>query len=85
MPPWLSLDRPPVCPSVIVRVTTMAVGPSIRRSWRMFVGSSDASGRLADADVDVWTRDNPGSNLSTYPAILRNKKSNRNNAVMLAN
>jgi hypothetical protein len=43
--------------------------PSVRRSWRptdppsarrTSVGSSDASGRPADAAVDVRTRDNPG-------------------------
>jgi hypothetical protein len=31
-------------------------------AWRTSVGSSDASGRPADADADVWTRDNPRPN-----------------------
>jgi hypothetical protein len=42
---------------------------------RTSVGLSDASGRLADADVDVQTRDNPASNdaiskLPKSPVVL---------------
>jgi hypothetical protein len=54
---------------------------SVRRPWRtapaaggwpprwMSVGSSDASGRLADAAVDVRTHDNPGCFTSTMELI----------------
>jgi hypothetical protein len=39
----------------------MAVRHAVRRvEWRTSVGLSDASGRPADADVDVRTRDTPG-------------------------
>jgi hypothetical protein len=41
------------------------VSPS---AWRTLVGSSNASGRPADADMDVRTRDNPG-NLVTSSSL----------------
>jgi hypothetical protein len=45
-------------------VDEAAVCHAVRRvEWRTSVGLSDASGRPADADMDVRTHDNPKENM----------------------
>jgi hypothetical protein len=54
--------RPPADGAAVrLRRTALEDGPGGRRTS---VGSSDASGRPADAAVDIRTRDNPGCNVT---------------------
>jgi hypothetical protein len=61
--------RPPADGAAVrLRRTALGVGPGGRPPRRTSVGSSDASGRLADAAVDVRTPDNLVRNEFRNPA-----------------